>query len=87
MTERLNSSSGVIRRHLREYKLKASKPLVSNTKNKGDRGVGFVIASLMAQDIHVALPISEHLPFDMIAIKENSLSRLSVKHARCRKTS
>ncbi|SEQ89667.1 group I intron-associated PD-(D/E)XK endonuclease [Neolewinella agarilytica] len=52
-----------------------------HTKNKGDVGVGFVIADLMSKGIHVCLPISEHLPFDLIAVyPEGRLSRLSVKY-------
>lgn len=52
-----------------------------HTKDKGDSGVGFVIADLLSVGIQVALPISEHLPFDLIAISEdNQLRRLSVKY-------
>ncbi len=52
-----------------------------HTKDKGDLGVGFVIADLIRNDIKVALPISEHLPFDCIAISpEGALCRLSVKY-------
>lgn len=56
-----------------------------HTKDKGDSGLGFVIASLMAAGIHVALPISEHLPFDCIAISnEGEMRRLSVKYSAAR---
>jgi hypothetical protein len=52
-----------------------------HTKDKGDSGVGFVVADLLSKNIQVALPISEHLPFDCIAIsEENRLIRLSVKY-------
>jgi hypothetical protein len=52
-----------------------------HTKDKGDEGLAFVIADLMSQGIQVALPISEHLPFDCIAISDDGeLSRLSVKY-------
>lgn len=51
------------------------------TKIKGDTGLGFIIADLLSKGIQVALPISEHLPFDCIAISsEGRLSRLSVKY-------
>jgi hypothetical protein len=51
-----------------------------HTKDKGDAGLGFVIADLLSNRIQVALPISEHLPFDCIAIDEdNNLIRVSVK--------
>lgn len=52
-----------------------------HTKDKGDAGLGFIIADLMSNNIQVALPISEHLPFDCIAISENNeLKRISVKY-------
>lgn len=52
-----------------------------HTKDKGDSGLGHVIASLLSQGIQVALPLSEHLPFDLIAIsKEGDLCRVSVKY-------
>lgn len=52
-----------------------------HTKDKGDEGLGFIIADLMSSGIQVALPISEHLPFDCIAISEKGkLLRLSVKY-------
>lgn len=53
-----------------------------HTKNKGDKAVGFVIADLMKKDVHVALPISEHLPFDLIAITPHGLFRVSVKYRK-----
>ena len=54
-----------------------------HTKDKGDSGVGFVIADLLSKNIQVALPVSEHLPFDCIAISEdNRLCRLSVKYRK-----
>jgi hypothetical protein len=51
------------------------------TKEKGDTGLIQVIADLDRKGIKVALPISEHLPFDLIAISANGkLARLSVKY-------
>lgn len=51
-----------------------------HTKDKGDLGVARVIADLMTAGIQVALPISEHLPFDLIAIApDKRLSKVSVK--------
>ncbi len=53
------------------------------TKDKGDTGVAFVIADLTKQGIKIALPLSDHLPFDIIAVAPNGqLARLSVKHRR-----
>jgi len=52
-----------------------------HTKDKGDSGLGFVIADLLSKGIQVALPISEHLSFDCIAISmKNKLCRVSVKY-------
>lgn len=52
-----------------------------HTKDKGDRGIGLVIADLMRHEVQVALPISEHLPFDCIGISERGqLTRISVKY-------
>lgn len=52
-----------------------------HTKDKGDAGLGFVIADLLSQGVQVALPMSEHLPFDCIAISQsNELRRISVKY-------
>jgi len=41
-----------------------------HTKDKGDIGVAKVISNLMCKGIQVCLPISEHLPFDLIAVSE-----------------
>ena len=46
-----------------------------------------VIADLTKHDIDVALPISEHLPFDLIAIdRTRGLVKLSVKYRVMKKT-
>lgn len=54
--------------------------MLHHTKDKGDCGLAHVIADLFDAGIQVALPISEHLPFDCIAIHNGSLSRVSVKY-------
>ena len=52
-----------------------------HTKSKGDQGLGFVLAELLRHNIQVALPLSEHLPFDLIAISETGqLCRVSIKY-------
>jgi hypothetical protein len=52
-----------------------------HTKDKGDKGLGFVIADLLKNNIQVATLLSEHLPFDCIAISEKGeLRRVSVKY-------
>ena len=64
-----------------------------HTKDKGDEGLGQVIADLMANGVQVAVPLSEHLPFDLIAIGEHgAMRRVQVRyrgspdaaHLRCR---
>ncbi len=53
----------------------------AQTKEKGDTGLIQVIADLDSKGIKVALPISEHLPFDIIAISpEGKLARISIKY-------
>ena len=63
-----------------------------HTKDKGDQGLGQVIADLMTNGVHVAVPLSEHLPFDLIAIGEGGAMRrvqvryrasLDAAHVRC----
>lgn len=52
-----------------------------HTKDKGDKGTGNVIADLLSKGVQVCLPLSEHLPFDLIAVKESGeLMRVSVKY-------
>src|SRR5216683_6275205 len=46
-----------------------------HTKDKGDEGLGQVIADLMTNGVQVAVPLSEHLPFDLIAISEHGIMR------------
>ena len=53
-----------------------------DTKNKRDIGLTQIIADLTKKDVKIALPISEHLPFDLIAISpDNRLSRVSIKYS------
>lgn len=52
-----------------------------HTKDKGDTGTANVIADLLLKKIQVCLPISEHLPFDLVGVKEDgTLIRVSVKY-------
>ena len=52
-----------------------------HTKDKGDQGLGFVIADLLSKGVQVALPISEHLPFDCIGIRDNgTMARIQVRY-------
>lgn len=54
--------------------------LQHKTKTKGDLGVAMVIAAFAQAGIGSALPLSEHYPFDLIAILEGKLLRVSVKY-------
>lgn len=52
-----------------------------HTKDKGDIGLACVMADLIKRDIQVALPVSEHLPFDLIAIHAcGRMVKVSVKY-------
>lgn len=57
-----------------------------HTKDKGDLAVGQVIADLLKEGIHVCLPLSEHLPFDLIAVSPSmqDLCRVQVRYAVAR---
>ena len=51
------------------------------TKEKGDIGVACVIADLTKRGLDVAIPLSEHLPFDLIAISSaRKMRRIQVKY-------
>ncbi len=53
----------------------------NTTKDKGDTGLGFVISDLISRGFYIFLPISEHLPFDLIASdQKGKLSRVQVKY-------
>ena len=52
-----------------------------HTKDKGDLGVCKVIADLIQNGIYSCIPISEHLPFDLVAVSaESELRRIQVKY-------
>lgn len=53
----------------------------NTTSDKGDIAVAMTIADLTSKGIKISLPISAHLPFDIIAINEKyNLSRVQVKY-------
>lgn len=55
--------------------------LAHHTQDKGDAGMALVIANLTLKGIKIALPLSEHLPFDLIAISnQGRLAKVSVKY-------
>ena len=52
-----------------------------HTKDKGDEGLGQVIGDLMTHGLQVAVPLSEHLPFDLIAVGEHgAMRRVQVRY-------
>lgn len=80
LADEFKCSTKIVKRMAKDCGLIIQNKEHGKTKDKGDKGVGFIIAKLMENGIHVALPISEHLPFDLIAIKENAMCRVSVKY-------
>lgn len=57
-----------------------------HTKDKGDLAVAEVIADLMRAGAHVCLPLSEHLPFDLIAVSPSlhAVRRVQVRYVTAR---
>jgi hypothetical protein len=52
-----------------------------HTKDKGDEGLGQVIGDLMSNGVQVAIPLSEYLPFELIAIGEGgAMRRIQVRY-------
>jgi hypothetical protein len=52
-----------------------------HTKEKGDIAVAKIIADLTEKGYDILLPISEHLPFDLIAYKDHISHRIQCKYA------
>ena len=57
----------------------------NNNKHKGETAQKFVIAEFASWNIEVALPMSDNLPFDLIAIYNNKLYRIQVKSSGSKK--
>lgn len=51
------------------------------TDRKGNIGVGMVCANLISNGIDVLIPITEHLPFDLIAYSKGNLYKIQVKYS------
>lgn len=53
-----------------------------HTKEKGDLGVAKIIADLMEKGFKVLTPLSEHLPFDLVAYcpRVNKLYKIQCKY-------
>ena len=50
-----------------------------NWKEKGEKGERIAIGELAKFDINIAIPLSDNLPFDFIAIYNDKLYRVQVK--------
>jgi hypothetical protein len=58
--------------------------MAHHTKDKGDLAVGMVIADLLINGYHYSPLISEHMPFDLIAINPHNdyqLKKIQVKYS------
>jgi hypothetical protein len=49
-------------------------------KQKGDIGLAKAIAELTCMDVHVSLPLSEHLKYDIIGEYKGILKRIQVRY-------
>lgn len=56
------------------------------TSWKGDIGVAVVTADLVKSGIDVMMPISEHLPFDLVAFDGESFHKVQVKYVAADRT-
>ena len=57
--------------------------MAHHTKDKGDLAVGMVVADLLINGYHYAPLISEHMPFDLIAIAPHigfALRKIQVRY-------
>jgi len=59
--------------------------MVHTKKDKGDIGVAHTIATLTSQGWHVAMPLSEHTKYDLIAEKDGTCCRVQVRYTTPKK--
>ncbi len=52
-----------------------------HTKEKGDIAVAKVIGDMAGRGWKIMLPVSEHLPFDLVAYKNKRFLRVQVKYS------
>jgi len=52
-----------------------------HTKDKGDLAVAKIIADLTEKEYDILIPLSEHLPFDLVAYRQNTLYRIQCKYS------
>jgi hypothetical protein len=55
-----------------------------HTKTKGDIGVAKSIADLTGKGFDIMIPLSEHLPFDLVIYKNMNFQRVQVKYTSMR---
>lgn len=55
--------------------------MVDSTHTKGDRALASTISSLLDLGCHVAIPLHNHLHYDLIAEYQGKCYRVQVKHA------
>lgn len=55
-----------------------------HTKEKGDLGLAVIIADLSRKGLKILLPLSEHLPFDLVAFDSDThkMYRVQCKHRK-----
>jgi len=53
-----------------------------HTKDKADIAVAKIISDLVGQGFGVAIPLSEHQPFDLLAYDEINVYKVQVKHKK-----
>lgn len=58
--------------------------IVNFTKDKGDIGLSAVILDLSIKEFNIFLPMSDHLPFDLIAYKDQQCYRIQVKYRKAK---
>lgn len=59
--------------------------MLCNNK-KGDLGVTKVMSELIEKGFDICLPITDNLPFDLIAHKDNNFIKVQVKYRKLTKT-
>jgi hypothetical protein len=55
--------------------------MVHHTKDKGDLAVAKTIADLTEKGFSILMPLSEHLPFDLVAYRTQKFFRIQVKYS------
>lgn len=59
--------------------------MLHHTKDKGDLALMYAQLRLTEMGYFILLPVSEHLPFDLIAYKDGKCLRIQVKYKAAKK--